>query len=39
VEACEPPHQLLVLTKQPDQSDEQAIEVTLTADGDKTTLV
>ena len=39
VEACEPPQRLLVLTKQPDQSDEQAIEVTLTADGDKTALV
>ena len=39
VEACEPPHRLLVLTRQPDQSVEQAIEVTLTADGDGTILV
>jgi uncharacterized protein YndB with AHSA1/START domain len=39
VEACEPPRRLLVLTKQPGQPDEQAIEATLTADGDQTILV
>ena len=39
IEACEPPHRLLVLTRQPDKADEQAIEVTLTADGDGTTVV
>ena len=39
VRACEPPHRLLVLTKQPDQPDEHVIEATLTTDGDQTTLV
>jgi uncharacterized protein YndB with AHSA1/START domain len=39
VEACAPPQHLLVLTKQQDKSDEQAIEVTLTADGDGTMIV
>ncbi len=39
VEACEPPRRLLVLTKQPGQPDEHAIEATLTADGDRTILV
>jgi len=39
VEACEPPQRLLVLTKQPGQPDEQAIEATLTADGGQTILV
>ena len=39
VEACEPPRRLLVLTKQPDQPDEHAIEVTLAADGGQTILV
>jgi uncharacterized protein YndB with AHSA1/START domain len=39
VEACEPPQRLLVLTRQPDGPDEQAIEVTLTPDGDETNLV
>ena len=39
VEACEPPHRLLVLTKQANKSDEQAIEATLTPDGDETILV
>jgi uncharacterized protein YndB with AHSA1/START domain len=38
VEACEPPRRLLVLTRQPDKPDEQAIEVTLAADGDQTIL-
>jgi len=39
VEACEPPRRLLVLTKQAEQLDEHAIEVTLAADGDQTILV
>ncbi len=39
VEACEPPRQLLLLTKQPGQLDEHVIEVTLAADGDQTMLV
>jgi uncharacterized protein YndB with AHSA1/START domain len=39
VEACEPPRRLLVLTEQPGQSYEYAIEVTLAADGDQTILV
>jgi uncharacterized protein YndB with AHSA1/START domain len=39
VEVCQPPHRLLVLTKQPNTSDEQVIEATLTADGDGTILV
>jgi uncharacterized protein YndB with AHSA1/START domain len=39
VEVCEPPRRLLLLTEQPGQPDEHAIEVTLTADGDHTLLV
>ncbi len=39
VEACEPPRRLLLLTKDADESDEHAIEATLTADGDRTILV
>lgn len=42
VEACEAPRRLLLLTRrpdEPDEPDEQSIEVTLTADGDQTTLV
>jgi uncharacterized protein YndB with AHSA1/START domain len=39
VEACEPPRRLLLQTMQPDQPDEQFIEVTLAADGDQTILV
>lgn len=39
VEACEPPHRLLLATKDADEPDEHAIEVTLTADGDQTILV
>jgi uncharacterized protein YndB with AHSA1/START domain len=39
VEVCEPPHRLLVLTKDADGPDEGAIEATLTADGDQTILV
>jgi uncharacterized protein YndB with AHSA1/START domain len=39
VEACEPPQRLLLLTREPDQPDEHAIEATLTPDGDQTILV
>ena len=39
VAACEPPRHLLVLTKHIRQADEQVVEATLTADGDKTILV
>jgi uncharacterized protein YndB with AHSA1/START domain len=39
VEACEPPQGLLLVTKDPDEPDEHAIEATLTADGDQTLLV
>jgi uncharacterized protein YndB with AHSA1/START domain len=39
VEACEAPRRLLVLTREPGQSEEQSIEVTMTADGGETTVV
>jgi uncharacterized protein YndB with AHSA1/START domain len=39
VEACQPPHRVLVVTKHHDQTDEQVIEAMLTADGDQTILV
>ena len=39
VDLCEPPRRLRLLTTQTDQSEEQVIEVTLTADGDQTILV
>jgi uncharacterized protein YndB with AHSA1/START domain len=39
VEACEPPHRLLLLTRGADEPDEHVIEVTLTADDDQTSLV
>ena len=39
VEACEPPRRLLVRIKDADEPDENVIEVTLTADGDQTTVV
>ena len=39
VEACEPPHRLLLLTRDPDQPYELVTEATLTADGDQTVLV
>ena len=39
VEACDPPRRLLLLTEQPGQSGEHAIEVTLATDGDQTILV
>ena len=39
VEACEPPQRLLLLTQGPGRAGEGVIEVTLAADGDRTTLV
>jgi uncharacterized protein YndB with AHSA1/START domain len=39
IEACEPERRLLVVTKQADEPEEQAIEVTLTAEGAGTVLV
>ncbi len=39
IDACDAPRRLRVLTREPDQPDEQSVEVTLTSDGDKTTLV
>jgi uncharacterized protein YndB with AHSA1/START domain len=39
VEACEPPRRLLVMGREPDQPEEQALEVTLTAEGNKTIVV
>ena len=39
VEACEPPRRLKVLHRQPDQPEDQSIEITLTADGGQTTVV
>lgn len=39
VEACEAARRLLVLTREPGQSEEQSIEVTLTADGGETSVV
>jgi uncharacterized protein YndB with AHSA1/START domain len=39
VEVCEPPRRLRLQTKQPDQPDEQTIEVTLSVDGNQTILV
>jgi uncharacterized protein YndB with AHSA1/START domain len=39
VQACEPPRGLRVLTRDADESDEQVLEATLTADGDQTILV
>jgi hypothetical protein len=39
VEVCEPPQRLLVMTKHAKQSDEHAIEATLTAEVDHTILV
>src|SRR5271163_82420 len=39
VEACEPPHRLLVVTKDADAPEEGPIEVTLTADGGQTVVV
>ena len=39
VQACEAPRRLLLLSKEPDQADEQSTEVTLTAEGNKTIVV
>jgi uncharacterized protein YndB with AHSA1/START domain len=39
VEACEPPRRLLVHVTDTDEPDENTIEVTLTAEGDQTTVV
>jgi hypothetical protein len=39
VDACEPPHRLLLVTKHAHAEDLGVIEVTLTADGDQTILV
>jgi len=39
VEECEPPRRLLVVSKEPDESNEDSTEVTLTGDGDQTVLV
>jgi uncharacterized protein YndB with AHSA1/START domain len=39
VEACEPPRRLLVATRQPEHTEEQFAEATLSADGDQTILV
>jgi uncharacterized protein YndB with AHSA1/START domain len=39
VQACEAPRRLLLLHREPDQPDEQSIEITLTADGGQTTVV
>jgi uncharacterized protein YndB with AHSA1/START domain len=39
VDACEPPHRLLLVTKHVHAEDLGVIEVTLTADGDQTILV
>jgi len=38
VEVCEPPHRMQIVTSSPDQTDG-VVEVSLTADGDQTTLV
>ena len=39
VDVCEPPRHLLVMTKHVRQTDEHAVEATLTADGDHTILI
>ena len=39
MEACEPPRRLLVRIKDADEPDENEIEATLTADGDRTIVV
>jgi uncharacterized protein YndB with AHSA1/START domain len=39
VDVCEPPRHLLVMTKHVRQTDEHAVEATLTADGDQTILI
>jgi uncharacterized protein YndB with AHSA1/START domain len=39
VEECEPPRRLLVVTKEPDEPNEDSTEVRLTGDGNQTVLV
>jgi uncharacterized protein YndB with AHSA1/START domain len=39
IDACEAPRRLKVLHREPDQPEEQSVEVTLTSDGGKTTLI
>jgi uncharacterized protein YndB with AHSA1/START domain len=39
VQACEAPRHLLLQHREPDQTDEQSIEITLTTDGGQTTVV
>jgi uncharacterized protein YndB with AHSA1/START domain len=39
IDACDPPHRLLLATWDTRRPDEQVIEATLTADGDQTVLV
>lgn len=39
IEACEPPHRLLLVTRADERPDVLVIEATLTADGDQTILV
>src|SRR6188508_993105 len=39
VEACEPPHRLLVRMKDADEPDEQVVEATLSSDADQTIVV
>jgi uncharacterized protein YndB with AHSA1/START domain len=39
ITACEPPHRLAVVSKEPDAPNENASEVTLTAEGDQTVVV
>ncbi len=39
IEACEPRHRLLLVTRQADASDEGVVEVTLAADGQQTMVV
>jgi uncharacterized protein YndB with AHSA1/START domain len=39
VEACEPPRRFVVVSKEPDDPNEDSVEVRLTVDGDRTVLV
>lgn len=39
IDVCDPPHRLLVITKDADDPADHVIEATLTADGDRTILV
>ncbi len=39
IDVCEPPHKFVIVSKEPDQPTEDAIEVTLTADANQTVLV